>query len=152
MRLQTCVVKLAQANWDSTRAENELAAQRVEEAQFLLDILREDQIRSTAKLEEANAQVKAATHFAVASRDLSKEPSKDISGSSEGIEDDEESDEMDEYFYSMAFEPSHPLTENALQALSAFLPSAGSSSNDSNDKVDDVLQPLHQLKESKVKL
>ncbi|KAG6906984.1 hypothetical protein DXG01_011124 [Tephrocybe rancida] len=126
------VVKLAQANRDSARAENELAAQCVKEAQFLLDILREDEIRSTAKLKEANTQVKAAIHFAMASRDLSKEPSRDISGSSEGVGDDEENDEMDEYFYSMAFEPSHPLTENALQALSTVLPSAGSSSKSSN--------------------
>ncbi|KAG6912384.1 hypothetical protein DXG01_014963, partial [Tephrocybe rancida] len=72
-------------------------------------------------LAEANAQVKAVTHFSPKSRVLPKELNEDITSSSSDLEDGEEEDEE------MASEPGQPLTEAALQALSTPSPLASSS-------------------------
>ncbi|KAG6906602.1 hypothetical protein DXG01_012983 [Tephrocybe rancida] len=125
------IVQLARANRDTARVEKELAVQRVKEAELLLNILREDETRSTTRLAEANAQVKAVTHFTSKSRVLPGELNKDITSSSSDLEDskeeEDEDEDMDEFFYSLASEPGQPLTEAALQALSTPSPSASSS-------------------------
>ncbi|KAG6915411.1 hypothetical protein DXG01_011614 [Tephrocybe rancida] len=107
----------------NVKVEKELASQRVKEAEVLLNILREDENRSTNKFAEANAQIQTITHPSSKSRVLPKEVVKNTTSPSSDPEDSEEEDEE------ITSEPGHPLTEAALQALSTPSPLALPSKN-----------------------
>ncbi|KAG6814899.1 hypothetical protein H0H87_006739, partial [Tephrocybe sp. NHM501043] len=116
-------VQLAKATCETARLEKELASQRVKEAEYLLAILRQDELHLTIKFAESAAQFDAAK-LHISTKETPKELDEDDASASSGDDCEEESKEMEEYFYSLAAEPGQPLTEDAVKAFCKSGPSA----------------------------